>query len=287
MGKKPDFLIAVILLIVMTPLFFFMLKNSGWTAEEFTKDNGKEQQTEGSNSNSDKETESNDTDEAEKDKEQEGNKIIWGVDSASPATKDLYICVNEQYGKPEVWARYLGSKEGVSQGMTKKEIQYLQEQKVKILPIYNHFTRAQGYDNGVNMAKEAVRLAENIDLPKEKAIFADIEPDYPVDSDFIRGWFDGIKESSYQPGVYGVFSKEQSLYKEYVQASEDQEEIKKQMIVWSAYPQVKITSKKQAPDYKPAGPPESLLWGWQYGMNAKTCNIDTNLFNNEITDYIW
>lgn len=224
----------------------------------------------------------------DKDKEkQDEDRTFWGVDSASMTTKEVYACVNEQFGKPKIWGRYLGTKEDVSQGITKDESQYLREQEIKILMIYNHFNDARGYDQGVELAKHAVSLADDIGLPKEKAIFADIEPDYPVDASFIQGWFDGIKATSYHSGIYGVFAEEQPLYKEYEQAIKDNKEVGEQMIIWTAHPQIEITSKEKAPPYEPVAPKGSFLLGWQYGIDAKTCNIDTNLFKGEIIEYLW
>ncbi len=222
MGKKSDFSIAVILLILMIPLFFFMIKNIDWTTGELKQEQQEEQNAnnhkdekgtsgkEKENKEKNKDNEKGDSRDSQakkeqakdhekgkgkdkdngndKDKEkQDEDRTFWGVDSASMTTKEVYACVNEQFGKPKIWGRYLGTKEDVSQGITKDESQYLREQEIKILMIYNHFNDARGYDQGVELAKHAVSLADDIGLPKEKAIFADIEPDYPVDASFIQG----------------------------------------------------------------------------------------------------
>ncbi|MCJ7842652.1 DUF1906 domain-containing protein [Lederbergia sp. NSJ-179] len=299
MGKKSDFSIAVILLVVMIPLFFFMVKNMDWTIgqdHEWNQGREEDQQKDqdkngGSEENKEDQTDGKDKDKGEDknkaDENQNKEKIIWGVDSASRTTEELYVCVNEQFGEPKIWGRYLGSKEDVSQGMSKEEVNYLHEQGTKILPIYNHFSKAEGYDHGIELAEHAISLAQEIGLPKEKVIFADIEPDYPVDAKFIQGWYDGIKKSPYHPGIYGIFAEEQPLFEVYEQAVKDKKELGEQMIIWSAHPQLEVTAKEKAPEYQPNGPKGSLILGWQYGIDAKECNIDTNLFKDEIMKYLW
>ncbi|QKY68348.1 hypothetical protein [Lentibacillus sp. CBA3610] len=83
------------------------------------------------------------------DNEQE---IYWGVDSASYTDENIYQCVNENFGEPEVWGRYLGDKEGVSAGMDTNEVNLLHDNDVRILVIYNHFNEATGYDHGARHA---------------------------------------------------------------------------------------------------------------------------------------
>lgn len=273
-----------------------------WTTGKLDKDlnqNKEQEQQENQNNQDEKDTNGKEEDKKDKkdkektedkdkaNKNQDSEKVIWGVDSASVTTEEVYVCVNQHFGKPEIWGRYLGTIEDVSQGITKEESQYLHEQEIKVLAIYNHFDGAKGYDHGVELAQHAVSLAEEAGLPEGKAIFADIEPEYPVNAAFIQGWFDGIKDASYHPGIYGVFAEEQPLFKEYEQAVKDRKEIEKQLIIWSAHPQIEITSKEKAPEYEPFAPEGSFLLGWQYGLDAEKCNIDTNLFKAEINEYLW
>ncbi|MCR2823695.1 glycoside hydrolase domain-containing protein [Lederbergia panacisoli] len=213
--------------------------------------------------------------------------IIWGIDSASLTTKELYACVKEQFGTPKVWGRYLGDIEDVSFGLTSDEVEYLHSNKIKILIIYNHITEAKGYENGKSHAEKAISMAKELKVPKGKAIFADIEPSFPVDAKFIEGWFDEMSKSSYIPAIYGVFSQEQALFSEYNKAANNQKDLKKKMILWTAHPQKGITSEKKAPKYQPEGPKDSNLLGWQYGIDAKNCNIDTDLFKGKLIEYVW
>lgn len=213
--------------------------------------------------------------------------IIWGIDSASETTEEFYACVKENFGDPVVFGRYLGEREGVSHGLTSNQVDLIQAEGDYILPIYNHFNDARGYDNGVAQAEEAIRFANELGIPEGVAIFADIEPEYPVDSAFILGWYETMASSEYESGIYGIFAADSDLANAYITASEDNGEILENNIIWTAAPNIGITTEADAPDFEPEAPEDSLAWGWQYGIDAETCNIDTNLFNSEIVDVLW
>ncbi|MBX9973892.1 glycoside hydrolase domain-containing protein [Cytobacillus firmus] len=217
----------------------------------------------------------------------EDDEVVWGVDSASLTTSDLLSCVRENFGSPKVWGRYLGEKEGVSAGITPQEAELLQGNDIKLLVIWNRFNDATGLENGQSEARAAVQLAQELGIPEGVAIFADIEPDYPVDSSFIEGWYQAMEESPYHPGLYGIFDKEQALTKSFSQAAAENSSLLENTFIWTAAPNVGITEQNKAPGYKPEAPANSLIAGWQYGIDAKACNIDTNLFNKDILDVLW
>lgn len=215
------------------------------------------------------------------------NTDYWGVDSASYTTEGLYACVNEYFGKPTVWGRYLGTIEGVSSGLTKEEVEYLHSNGVKILLINNQFNNATGYDNGVEQANIGISLAGELNVPEGVAIFADIEPNYPVDSAFIQGWFDTMMNSPYEPGIYGVFSPDSALVESYQASINENQEIQNKVILWTAYPHVDVTTQANAPENAAEAPEGSHVYGWQYGIDAAACNIDTNLFKGSLFDFLW
>lgn len=216
-----------------------------------------------------------------------GEGVVWGVDSASLTTEEMLQCVTGNFGSPAVWGRYLGDKEGVSEGLTPEEVERLHSNDIKVLVIWNHFTDATGYENGQNEARLAIQKAQELGIPEGVAIFADIEPNYPVDSEFIRGWFEVVNQSQYKSGVYGVFDEERDLFNAYQEAGQSNAELLKNNYVWTAHPNVGITTEANAPGYKPIAPDNSLIGGWQYGLDAQTCNIDTNWFDRNVLDVVW
>jgi hypothetical protein len=253
---------------------------------EAPKSSSAEGNNNGDNNGGNKEDKSNGN-KKEDAKNEEKDRIIWGVDSANLTTKDLLACVTDNFGSPDIWGRYLGDKEGISKGVTSDEIELLHSNEIKILLIWNHFEDARGYENGQKQAQDAIQMAKDLGVPEGVAIFADIEPSYPVDSEFIRGWFETMNKSAYPPGVYGVFDAEQELYKALEQAGQDNGELLANTYVWTAAPNVGITTEKNAPEYNPEAPDNALIGGWQYGLEAQGCNIDTNLFHSDLLDVVW
>ena len=237
-------------------------------------DGNKNEENNGSDSNGNK----------EEDKE---TSYLWGIDSASETTEDFYACVRDNFGDPKVVARYLGTNEGVSHGLTSEQVDLIHSNEADILLIQNGFTDATGFDNGVNEAKKAVELAQELGAPDGVAIFADIEPNYPVDAAFIEGWYDKVSKSAYEPAIYGIFDSGEALTNAFNKAAENKGEIKENTYLWSASPNIGITTEEEAPEYNVDAPEGSLAYGWQYGINDETCNIDTNLFNSNLTDVLW
>lgn len=282
--KWGNFLLIFIsaLFLLLIPIFYFQSDSNETSQNDATTVSTKEPQINNKEENKNNE---------------DGNEIAnttidpnadhWGVDSASYTTEELYACVNENFGKPSVWGRYLGTIDGVSSGLTIEEVEYLHSNGVKILLINNQFNNATGYENGVEQANIGISLAGELNVPEGVAIFADIEPNYPVDSAFIQGWFDTMMNSPYEPGIYGVFSPESALVDAYQASINEKKEIQNKVILWTAYPHIDVTTQANAPENAAEAPEGSLLYGWQYGIDAAACNIDTNLFKGSLFDFLW
>ncbi|MGM0847218.1 MAG: glycoside hydrolase domain-containing protein [Bacillota bacterium] len=215
------------------------------------------------------------------------NGLVWGIDTASATNESFNMCVRDNFGDPGVVGRYLGDKEGVSAGLTTEEADLIKSNNDEILLIHNRFSDATGFENGVQEGEEAISLAQELGTPEGTAIFADIEPTYPVDSDFIRGWYETLTSSAYVPGIYGIFEEDTDLAASYNQAVSQNSSIQEDTYLWTAAPNVGITTKADAPEYQPEAPEGALVIGWQYGLDAQACNIDTNLFVDQYTDVLW
>lgn len=214
-------------------------------------------------------------------------RYIWGVDSAAKVTADLYNCVVKNYGKPAYWGRYLARIPNASEELTKDEVQLLHNSGTKILPIYNNFSEAVGYDKGRVVAQNSTYHAKRLGVPQGTVLFANVERFFNVDKDWIKGYVDVMYKSSYKAGIYhdpiqGGFSTA------YCQAVQDSKEVANQLILWSAEPQSGVTKSRQAPAYQPKKPPcLANVWGWQYGRDSKTCPIDTNLIDQRLFNQLW
>src|SRR5699024_7469272 len=179
------------------------------------------------------------------------------------------------------WGRYLGDKDDVSIGLDNEEVEFLHEKDVKILVIYNHVENATGYEHGGSEAEEAISYAEDLNIPEDVAIFGDIEPNYPVDSAFLDGWYETLADSKYKAGIYGVFDDDSKLLEAYNATSENTQE---NTVIWTADPQEGITTRVQAATYRPLGPENAIPYGGQFGADAEECETATNLCNKELLD---
>lgn len=102
-------------------------------------------------------------------------KYIWGVDSSTNVTNELYQCVIHNFGYPKFWGRYLTRVPNASEGLTKEEIQFIKEKGIKIILIYNNFRNAIGSKQGSTAAANAIFQAKRLGVPKGKVLFANIE----------------------------------------------------------------------------------------------------------------
>ncbi|WP_332695022.1 glycoside hydrolase domain-containing protein [Halalkalibacter lacteus] len=244
-------------------------------------------QISGDDRENDEETGNDENGENENSNGEETLEAVWGVDSASVTTEDLLACVRKNFGDPQVWGRYLDDKEGVSYGLTTDEIELLHSNDIQILVIWNHFTDGTGYKNGQNEANAAIESARDLGIPEGVALFANVEPIYPIDSAFIQGWHDVVSESEYNSGIYGIFAPSEDLYVAFETAAEENASILDEMYVWTAAPNEDLSTEENAPEYNPVYPDEALIGGWQYGLDAETCNIDTNIFDRNVLDVLW
>jgi hypothetical protein len=212
---------------------------------------------------------------------------IWGVDSASKVTNDLYSCVVNNFGKPAYWGRYLTTIQDVSDELTNEEVGFLHKKNVKILLIYNNFTNAVGNRNGRVAALNATHRARRLGVPDGTFIFANIEKFFDVDEAWIQGWVNSLYTSGYRPGIYADPSKA-NFNKAYCSAVSNEAKVGEQAVIWSQEPTPGATTKTKAPKYKPLSPPcIAHVWAWQYGENAKACPIDTNLMEPKLFQAIW
>ncbi|MDP5272906.1 glycoside hydrolase domain-containing protein [Chengkuizengella axinellae] len=213
--------------------------------------------------------------------------VVWGVDSSAKVTKDLYDCVLKNFGKPDYWGRYLTTIPNVSDGLSKQEVQLLHNSETKVLPIYNNFREAVGYDKGRVVAQNSIYNANLLGIPKGTIVFANVEKFFKVDEAWIRGFVDRMYTSDYKPGIYhdpvnGDFGAA------YCTAVSNDIRVADQLVLWSAEPEPGTTRRRNAPSYKPTKPPcKANVWGWQYGRDSATCPIDTNLIDSRLYDMLW
>lgn len=212
---------------------------------------------------------------------------VWGVDSSIPVNQELYESVKNKFGLPKYWGRYLTERPNVSSGLTKDEISFIRSKGIKILPIYNVNTQAVGYEEAKVAARNALFHARRLEFPKDIILFANLENSLNVDSEWIKGWVETFLPSGYRSGFY--YSPVKGDFPQaYRQAVQQNNEVAIQGILWSAEPETGATSERKAPKFNPATLNcKANVWLWQYGRDLKKYQIDTNLADERILNYLY
>jgi hypothetical protein len=234
-------------------------------------------------------------------KERHPKKIYGGVDANVVVTEALYQCVIQNFGKPAFWGRYLKEIPNIAEALTKEEVSFLHAKGVKILPIHSAFKKEDTvtYEQGVEIANEAISYARELGVPEGKIIFGDIESSYPVTEAWIRGFVHTFYPSGYRVGIYhdpinGAFKSA------YCEAAIKDKKVREQTVLWSNQPQLGTLPPDQLRCFLPVRPPcecygssTPLVWAWQYGIDSETCAIngnrviDTNLINDKLFQILW
>ncbi|SDY99886.1 protein of unknown function [Evansella caseinilytica] len=208
--------------------------------------------------------------------------VIWGVDSAAAATQQLYECVQNQFGQPDVWGRYLNTIPNVSEGLTREEIAFLKNHGIKILPIYNNFQEAVGAQAGSVAGQNAIFNARRLGIREGVFIFANVERFFEADADWIIAWVEKLYNSGYRPGIYHD-PTEGPFNTAYCEAIVRSDLVRQQTVLWSAEPAPGVTPKGNYPRFNPLSPDcEANVWAWQYGRDAEECPIDTLLVQRRL-----
>ncbi|MCU9614473.1 DUF1906 domain-containing protein [Caldibacillus lycopersici] len=212
---------------------------------------------------------------------------VWGVDSSLNVTSERYDCVLTNFGRPDFWGRYLSTVPNAAEGITAEEVQLLHNSDTRILPIYNNFREATGYENGRVVARNTIFHARRLGIPTGKILFANVERFFAIDADWIRGFVDTFFPSGYRPGIYHD-PVEGNFREAYCSAVSQDQKVATQLILWSAEPDPGVTTKQEAPSFNPAKPAcRANVWAWQYGRDAEACPIDTNIIDRRLYNLLW
>lgn len=215
----------------------------------------------------------------------------WGLDSANPA--DYQISWNEtqlEYGiriwgrKPDFYGRYIGDLYQI----TPQEVSYLHSKGVSILIVYNGLTAwkvQQGYQTGVNEARRAITYAQSLNIPHSVCIYGDIERDWWPTRDFMGGWADTFRNSTYfgsggfygnplDPGFTNSFNQAYNTYPSV-----------QNMLIWSNQPEPGNTMPP--PTWNPAYPDTNakgtVIWQYRIDVNG----FDLNECSQAGIDSMW
>ena len=189
--------------------------------------------------------------------------VLYGVDSCKAIvgdpSGDLFSKIVGGFGTPEFWGRYLT--DTVCPGISSAEVALAARYHIGILPIYNDYncSNVSYYDTGHGYAAAAVAAAQRLGIPKGRLLAIDIEPagaDCPgaanVDSGFIEGWYDGVRQAGYVPMYYGNGTAGSEFSSAWCSAVASLPQIASGSDLWSFEPSLLgAYSKPNAPSFSP------------------------------------
>jgi len=208
--------------------------------------------------------------------------LLWGVDSCKaftgdPSGQELFPSVVQHLGTPEFWGRYLT--DTVCPGISQSEIALAGRQHMGILPIYNDYdcSAVSSYSTGHGYAVSAVAAARNLRIPSGRVLAVDIEPPGEacpgaanIDSAFIDGWYEGVRDAGYVPMFYGNGTRGSEFASAWCTAVAAVPTIGTGSELWTFQPSlVGSFSKSAAPNYSPYDPGcAGNMLAWQFVLSA-------------------
>lgn len=211
--------------------------------------------------------------------EQKAERLLFGVDSRTPANDILqnnltefeWAVRNKLY--PNFWGRNLTGENA----LTKGEIEFLHSNGCKIAAIYNDSGEKQTEEQGQILAKKIDVLALELGIPEGTAIFLEIGENENVTRDFMKGFADCLITEGFTPGFKTNTDAVFSFDREFSRGLQTDREIFERCIVWAVAPSLAeydyvTTTHLIHPDnwipFAPSGITRNDIAVWQYGKNC-------------------
>lgn len=212
---------------------------------------------------------------------------FWGVDSANPATGKvgkalLYDYVTQLAGSvPAFWGRYIGGRYSLTPG----EASFLHSRGCRILLVYNgtHNNTSSiqgGSAEGTADAQKAIVAAQQLAIPANICLYADIETGWPVTPDWLKGWAIAVSQSGYKAGFYGNPLQSNALCFNNPYCSAYSLELSlADSLIFSSEPEPGCSTAGNAPSFAPSAPSCNAAGTviWQYAENCFSGQVDQNL----------
>lgn len=264
-------------------------------------------------------------------------KIYWGVDSVaqsnepyphkdSPTTRYDYVMNNYRH-EINFFGRYLTPYAG--QRIECKEIKFLQERKCRLLLCYNSMSREDvkkdrqdGYNNGLLHGSEAAHRARDVlkvppVTPATRStqlriyIYANIDTGKTIELSYhptyywMAGWWDGLWQNGFGPGIYFTAGPGSTLVERSIEKCKDVPDIIT-ISVWTNYTyrdrKIKIIDTPGTCIKAPQSIPTvlnkkdntidntialGLVDVWQYAGNCLNGAVDLNLATQNGYKRLW
>lgn len=210
--------------------------------------------------------------------------FVFGVDSALPANRQMmngylvYDWVRRQGGFPAFWGRDLDGE----YALTPEEAAFLRDKGCKIALLVRSLTEngVSGCD-GTADALRAVEAARALGVPQHEgiALFAEIQPEWSVNHNWMISFAQVVAENGYVPGFIGNTDSSSNFNfdrqcSHYVQATADVGQFG--ALYWAAAPRQEGEPADWSPYCPSALTPEAISF-WRRGtVQYNFCPIGVN-----------
>ena len=208
----------------------------------------------------------------------QGERLLFGVDSHTPSNDILqnnltefeWAVRNKVY--PNFWGRNLTGENA----LTKEEIDFLHGMGCKIAAIHTDGEPKQTEEQGRILAKKIDVTAYELGIPENTAVFLEIGEEN-LTRDFMKGFADGLMTEGFTPGFKANTDAAYSFDREFSRGLQTDREIFEKCIVCAEAPSLKeydrvTTTHLIHPDnwapFAPSGITRQDIAIWQYGKSC-------------------
>lgn len=226
--------------------------------------------------------------------------VYFGVDSKHKSTSilqnnlTLFEWVERNKELPCYWGRNIVGENS----LTLDEIDFLHENACEIVPIYIDLGNKESEEQGIDVARGAVKRAKELQIPKGTVIYLEITINDDIKSQFIVGFAKGLITEGYIPGFKSITDAEFNFDAKFSQAAQTDPAVINKCLVWAVSPSLKeyyrvTTTHLLYPDkwapFAPSCIRQKDVAIWQYGMechpidsiNGEEITFNVNLMSND------
>ncbi len=214
-------------------------------------------------------------------------RLLFGVDSKIQSNVILqnnltefdWVKRNKLY--PIYWGRNIIGENALSEA----EISFLHSKACRIAAIWNYSESSNSEQRGEICAKKAYEVATSLKIPKNTAIFLEIQDNACVTRDYLKGYAQELLALGYTPGFKANTDAKFDFDCEYSRGMQTDEDVFNKCLIWAVAPTLKefdriTTTHLIKPDewrpYAPSGITRNDIAVWQYGKDCHPINDDEN-----------
>lgn len=211
--------------------------------------------------------------------------LCFGVDTNIPADDllqnniDLFEWVRRNKIYPTYWGRNIGGENS----LTSEEIIFLHRKGCKIAVYFTADGMMETKAQGQIMGAKALIKATELNIPKNTAVFLEINDNANVTTDALLGYAEILMSEGYVPGYKANTDAKHMFDREYSRGMQINREVFAKCLIWATAPLLAeydrmTTTHFIHPDnwkpYAPSGVTRKEIAIWQYGSNCHPVNDD-------------